>query len=152
MFVASALIFAAFQVKNDKIFRLLFVFSGIFAGTHFMLLGATTAAVVVLINGSRWLVSIFSRSRHWFWVYIFLLCISLFFTYSSPISLVAFLAGILGTVAVFHKEQFSARKILMGIDMLWIANNILIFTPIGVISHVLFFLSGLVGYKRLKKF
>jgi len=152
MFIAMICVFIAFQIKDDKWFRLMFVLSGILAASHFILLGAGTAAAMVFINTSRWLISIFSRSRYWFWFYILLFCVSLYFTYTNWISLVPFVAGLIGTLAVFQREQVKARKIYMGVDVLWILNNVLIHTPVGVIAHILFLISGFVGYQRVKKF
>lgn len=150
VFLGTVVIFIAFQIKQDKLFRSSFVLAGLLISTHFILLGAYTAAAIGFINTSRWLISIFSKQKYWTWIFIGLFCIALYVTYSSWVSFVVFAAGILGTVAVFQKDQLRVRKIYMGIDVLWIISNIVIFTPIGVVSHILFLGSNVVGYKRLK--
>lgn len=151
MFISLLLVIVAFQIKQDQLFRISFVLAGVFAGAHFLLLGAFTAAVMVFINTSRWLVSIFSKSKYLFWLYIALFCAALYFTYESWLSLIPFVAGILGTMAVFQENQLQGRKVYMGVDLLWIVNNILVNTPVGVISHIMFLLSGIIGYTRLRK-
>lgn len=151
MFIAVVLIIVTFQVKKDKIFRSLFVISGILAGIHFILLSAPTAALIVFVNASRWFISIFSKNKYWFWLYIVLFIISLYFTYTSWISIVVFFAGVISTIAVFRANQMDARKIYIGVDALWIINNIIIFTPVGIVAHLLFMTSNIVGYQRFRK-
>lgn len=150
MFISMVLTFIAFQVKHDKYFRIFFVLSGFFTGFHFILLGAYTAATMIFISSSRWLVSIFSRDKYWFWFYIILFSVSLYFTYSSWISILPFAAVVFGTIAVFKSNQLDTRRVLLGVDTIWVINNILVFTPVGIISHLLFIVSGFVGYRKLK--
>jgi hypothetical protein len=138
-------------MKRGTKFRLLFVASSIFAGTHFLLLGSVTAAIIVFINGLRWLVSIFSKKK----IFVFLFIIGIltvgYFTYESWISVITIIAGILGVLAAFNPNQIVTRKILFIVAVLWIIYNSIIFTPVGIISEAFFLVSNVIGYYRNDK-
>lgn len=151
MALAMVVTFATFQIKQERLFRWGFICAGFLAGTHFLLLGAYTAACVVFLNALRWMVSLFSKKRYWIMVYGALTAVILYFTYTSWISLVSFVAGIIGTIAVFQQSQLRMRAILMSVDALWVWNNVLIVTPVGVLAHVLFLGSNFFGHRALKK-
>lgn len=150
MFIATALVFVSYQFKEGKIFRWLFVVAGVFSALHFILLGAVTASIIVAINSLRWLVSIFSKERAFLYSFVVLMIGTLFFTYENIFSFIPAMAGVIATFAIFHKDELQTRIILLVVGLMWLGYNSIIFTPAGIISEILFFSSGIVGYLRLR--
>lgn len=150
MAVAAILIFSSFQFKKGETFRWLFVIAGIFAGIHYLLLGAVTAALIVFVSALRWFVSVFTKRAVFLYIFINLMIGVTFFSYRTVFSIIPLTAGIIGTVAIFHKNELRTRELLLIVSLLWLTYNSILFTPVGIISEVLFFASGVIGYLRLK--
>ncbi len=150
MFIATALVFISYQFREGKIFRWLFVVAGALSALHFILLGAITASIIVAINSLRWLVSIFSKERAFLYSFVVLMIGILFFTYENIFSFLPAMAGVIATFAIFHKDELQTRIILLIVGLMWLSYNFIIFSPVGIISEILFFSSGIIGYVRLR--
>lgn len=148
MLISFFITLSAFQMKKSITFRILFVISAIFAGSHFLLLGATTAGVLVFLNGLRWFISIFTKHKAFVVIFIILIGVTSILTWHSWISIFAVTGGLLGTLASFNKNEQDTRKILLGATSSWIIHNSLILTPVGIITESILFISNIIGYWR----
>jgi len=148
MFISFGITLVAFQLKKPSIFRIFFVVSSIFTAAHFILLGAYTAAIIVLISGSRWLASLFTKQKIFIAIFMVLAVVAAILTWDSWISLLPLAASLLGTLASFNTKEAHTRKILLGATSLWILHNTLVFTPVGIFAEGVFLVSNTVGYLR----
>jgi hypothetical protein len=136
------------QIKNPIVLRVMFFISALFRGTHFILLGAPQAGIVTFLTGSRWLTSIFTHKK---WIKIFFIIIIMiagWFNHAGIISALPVISGVLGTLAAFSQSDRNMRVYLIIAMILWVIHNIVIFTPIGILSSVFFLISNFIGYER----
>ena len=136
------------QIKNPLIMRVMFFISSLFRGAHFILLGIPQAGVVTFITGSRWLGSIFTNKK---WIKIFFIILIMtagWFNHAGIISALPVIAGVLGTLAAFSNNDRNMRVYLIIAMILWLIHNIIVLTPIGILSSTFFLLSNFIGYER----
>ena len=139
---------ASAQIKNPKVMRIMFFIASLFRGIHFVFLGFPQAAIITFTTGSRWLTSIFTHKQ---WVKIFFIIIILGIGVWQTRTLVGVLpvvSGVLGTLAAFTKQDRNMRVYIIVAMILWVIHNIIVFTPIGILSSAFFLISTMIGYER----
>lgn len=139
---------ASAQIKNPKVMRVMFFISALFRGTHFLFLGVPQAGIITYVTGSRWLTSIFTHKK---WVMIFFIIITMiigWFNHAGIVSALPVIAGVLGTLAAFSNSDRRMRVYLIIAMILWVIHNIVVFTPVGIVSSVFFLISTMIGYER----
>lgn len=139
---------ASAQIKNPKVMRVMFFISALFRGTHFFFLGVPQAGIITFVTGSRWLSSIFTHKK---WVMVFFIIVTFvagWFNHAGIISALPVIAGVLGTLAAFSDDDRHMRIYLIIAMVLWVIHNIVIFTPVGIISSAFFLISMMIGYER----
>lgn len=139
---------ASVQIKNPVVMRVMFFVSALFRGVHFLLLGLPQPAIITFTTGSRWLTSIFTHSK---WVKIFFIVLVLvlgWFNRGDIISALPVISGVLGTLAAFTAKDRNMRIYLIIAMILWVIHNIVVFTPVGVLSSLFFLISNMIGYER----
>lgn len=136
------------QIKNPRVMRVMFFISALFRGTHFLFLGVPQAGLVTFLTGTRWLTSIFTH-RNWvkFGFIVFTLGIGIWKT-ETIIGILPIISGVLGTLAAFTPKDRTMRIYLIIAMILWVIHNIVIFTPVGILSSAFFLISTMVGYER----
>jgi hypothetical protein len=136
------------QIKNPKVMRIMFFISSLFRGIHFLLLGFPQAGIITLTTGSRWLVSIFTH-RNWIKVFFIILIMGLgWFNHAGIISALPVISGVLGTLAAFTPSDRNMRVYLIIAMTLWVVHNVIVFTPVGILSSAFSLISIMVGYER----
>lgn len=138
----------AAQIKNSRVMRVMFFISALFRGTHFFFLGIPQAGIITFLTGSRWLASIFTHKKSVMVLFIIATFIAGWFNHAGIISALPVIAGVLGTLAAFSDNDRRMRVYLIIAMILWIIHNIVVFTPIGIVSSVFFLISSMVGYER----
>lgn len=136
------------QIKNPIVMRVMFFISSLFRGTHFILLGLPQAAIVTFTTGSRWLTSIFTHNK---WVKILFIILILgigAWRTETLIGILPIIAGVIGTLAAFSRKDRRMRILLISAMILWVIHNIVVFTPVGVLSSLFFLISNMIGYER----
>jgi len=136
------------QIKNPVAMRVMFFIAALFRGVHFLFLGIPQAGIITFITGSRWLTSIFTHKK---WIKIFfitLIIVAGWFNHVGIISALPVISGVLGTLAAFTTNDRNMRTYLIIAMILWVIHNIVVFTPIGIISSIFFLISNIVGYER----
>ena len=146
--VALACSLLTFQLKRRE--HILFVFAALSAALslHFYILGSTAASAVVAVSVVRFLVSI--RSQHRAWMYVFLLLTAAvgFITYSEPLNLLAILAGLLGVIATFQRDDLRLRRIMLSSSGTMAIHDLIVWTPVGLAVDLTAFISNIVGLYR----
>lgn len=153
LFAGATLItgMAAFQFRQrEHILRGWFL-AALFAATHFWLLDAHEASVLVLATAARLLVSSFTTDRRVMYLFLAISLAGFALTYQSPVSLLALAATLVGTVGSFQKTEKAVRYTMMATELLWATHNIVVWSPVGVVMEVLFFCSNLAGLLRHRK-
>ncbi|MCI5051189.1 MAG: YgjV family protein [Candidatus Pacebacteria bacterium] len=138
----------AAQIKNPVVMRVMFFISALFRGTHFIFLGVPQAGIITFVTGSRWLSSVFTHKK---WVMVFFIIITFvagWFNHAGIISALPVIAGVLGTLAAFSDNDRRMRIYLIIAMILWVIHNIVVFTPVGILSSVFFLVSMMIGYER----
>jgi len=136
------------QIKNPVVMRVMFFIAALFRGTHFLLLGLPQAALVTFTTGSRWLTSIFTHNKYIKILFIFIIIGIGFWRTETILGILPIAAGILGTLAAFSARDRRMRVYLIIAMVLWVIHNILVFTPIGILSSLFFLISNMIGYER----
>ncbi len=142
---------ASFQLKDEKIFKLLAAIGIGLAGIHFMLLGAFAGAALALINAFRWFVSIFYKNKIILALFIIIMITAGVITYESVYSLLPVIASVIGTLGLFHDNILRTREYFFVVGVLWIIYNSVVFTPMGIVAEIFFLVSGYCAYKNIKQ-
>jgi len=138
----------SFQFKDrNKIVFCLFC-SAILISSHFILLEQYTAAGLTAIAAVRFIISIYSTSKKFMFVFLATSFIVTFITYSGVLSILSYLGASVNTVASFCKEDKHLRIIMIVGTLFWILHNYLANTPAAMLMELLFLSSNLVGYYR----
>ena len=138
----------AVQIKNAKVMRVVMFIAALFNGTHFLMLGVPQAGIIEYITGSRWIVSIITH-RKLIMIFFIILIMGIGYMHADGIvSVLPVVAGVLGTLAAFSNNDRRMRVYLIIALVLWVIHNIIVFTPIGILSSLIFLISLIVGYER----
>ena len=138
----------SFQFKErKKIVACLFA-AGVLISSHFILLEQWTAASLMVIATTRYLISIFSTSPKLKWLFCGSSIVATTVTFSGLVSIISCLGSLFQTVAAFNKEDKRLRELMIVGTSFWLLHNYLIGSPTAVLMEVLFISSNLIGYYR----
>ena len=138
----------SFQFKErKKIVACLFA-AGVLISSHFILLEQWTAASLMVIATTRYLISIFSTSPKLKWLFCGSSIVATAVTFSGLVSIISCLGSLFQTVAAFTKEDKRLRELMIVGTSFWLLHNYLIGSPTAVLMEVLFISSNLIGYYR----
>jgi hypothetical protein len=116
---------------------------------HFLLLDRTTPAVMLLLTATRYVTSMFTRHRLFFYLYLTAAVVGIAWTYSGPLSWLALAGVFFGTLGSFQPTDRAMRQCFFCGNSCWITHNILAQTPVAIVMEICFFASNVVGYWRL---
>lgn len=146
--IAMLISIAAVQIKSLRAMRVMMFTSTLFRGTHFFLLGLPHAAIIEYVTGSRWLASVFTH-RTWVKVLFILIILGIGLSIDEEwTGYLATLGAILGTLAAFSSSDRYMRVYLIIAMTVWVIHNVLVFSPIAIISSIFFLASTMIGYER----
>lgn len=126
--------------------------SALFNALHFLVLGQTTAGVLILITSVRFLTASFTTDRRLMYLFMGILLAGFFITFKSLISLLAIGAALLGTWGAFQSDDRRIRIALVLCSASWIVHNTLVGSPVAALMETAFLLSNLVGWWRFYSF
>lgn len=142
---------AAFQFKERTVILRGWCLAATFASIHFYLLGSTEACVLVAVTALRFLVSSFTTDSRLMYLFLVLAIFGFAITYESPISILAFISTVTGTIGSFHGSERAVRYSMMVAEILWTIHNIIVWSPVAIVMEVLFFSSNLLGLLRHRR-
>ena len=150
IFVFSAMIFdfLAFQFKKRKYIFLCLIVSTCLISMHYFFLNKIAAAVILVFSAIRFVTYYFTENKNYLYIFIALNVISLFFTYKEIYDLIICAGTTIFIIGMMQKEDKLMREIMMISMVMAITYNIIIFSPMGVVTETSVLVSNLLGYYR----
>lgn len=139
---------ASFQFRQRKFTLLFLVGASVLISAHYFLLGAQAAALIKGVSVIRYIVALYSTHPRLKYIFLALVTIVGALTFRSYSDLLPITAGYCVTFAVFQTNEKRLRELMMISSLLVITYNILIFTPIGVLTELFFLISVMFSYWR----
>lgn len=132
--------FISFQLKENKKFFILQSLSGCMFALNFLLLGAYTGCMLNFINIFRGAVMLGGKKMHkapWLIAIQALYIVATILTYTNIFSVVALVAQLVGTLAMWSRNGKTIRVLqLFCVSPLWLVHNIFVFSIGGIICEV----------------
>lgn len=138
----------SFQLRDRRGILACLALSCALNAGHFALLGQGSAASLLLLASVRFLVSMLATSRVLMWLFMGLACAAVLATYQGPLALLGLLGSLLQTRAAFCQDDRLLRRWMLLGTLCWLANNLLVGSPVAALMEGLFMVSNLVGYYR----
>jgi hypothetical protein len=138
----------SFQFRQRARILACLVVAGVLITAHFVLLQRWTAAGLMVIATTRFLVGIFSTAP--LLKYLFAICalgVGVF-TYAGLTSVLSCAGSLIQTFGAFSPSDRRLRQLMMLGTSVWLLHNVLIGSPAAVLMELLFLGSNLVGYYR----
>jgi hypothetical protein len=142
---------AAFQFRERKTILRGWCLAASFAAIHFYLLGSIEACFLVGITAIRFAVSSFTTDSRLMYLFLALAIGGFALTYDSPVSILALISTLIGTVGSFHGSERAVRYSMMVAELLWVIHNTIVWSPVAIAMEVLFFSSNLIGLFRHRR-
>ena len=137
-----------FQLKRREMILSCFVASVLLLSAHFWLLDQHTASLLMMVAAARYFVCIFWIHPALKYISLVLVVILGILTYSGWLSVLGTVASILATLGSCSAHDKQVRLWTMCASSCWAVHNVIVQTPIGVLTEVIFLCSNLVGYYR----
>ncbi|MDF2153084.1 YgjV family protein [Vibrio sp. CAU 1672] len=141
----------AFWQKDDNRFRYnMMVFCFIMA-IHFALMGATVAAIGVVINAVRSFASIKTQSRKVMWFFIGLMWFMTLPNVSHFFELLTVIGSSVATWALFSRQGITLRLLILFNSFCWVSHNLWLGSIGGSLVESTFIITNLVTIYRLNR-
>ena len=138
----------SFQLRDRRRILACLALSCVLNAGHFALLGQWSAASLLLLASVRFLVSIWLVRSILMWFFMGLACAAVLATYQGPLALLSLSGSLLQTRAAFCQDDRLLRRWMLLGTLCWLANNLLVGSPVAALMEGLFLVSNLVGYYR----
>ncbi|MGR5502033.1 YgjV family protein [Vibrio sp. DNB22_10_4] len=139
----------AFWQKDDIRFRYHMTTFCFIMAIHFVLMGATVAAIGVTLNAIRSYLSIKTQSRVVMWCFITTMWIMTVPNISSMFELMTVIGSSVGTWALFTKKGITLRCLILFNSFCWVTHNIWLGSIGGSLVEITFILTNLMTIYRL---
>ncbi|EJG1634063.1 YgjV family protein [Vibrio parahaemolyticus] len=139
----------AFWQKDDLRFRYQMMAFCFIIGVHFVLLGATVAAIGVVINGIRSFASIKTQSRKVMWFFIALMWLMTLPNITHFFELLTVIGSSVATWALFSKQGITLRSLILFNSFCWVSHNIWLGSIGGSLVESTFIITNLLTIYRL---
>ncbi|QLK47737.1 YgjV family protein [Vibrio owensii] len=141
----------AFWQKDDMRFRYQMMAFCFIMGIHFTLMGATVAAIGVIINGIRSFASIKTQSRKVMWFFIALMWLMTLPNITHFFELLTVIGSSVATWALFSKQGITLRSLILFNSFCWVSHNIWLGSIGGSLVESTFIITNLLTIYRLYK-
>ncbi|MGR4989970.1 MULTISPECIES: YgjV family protein [Vibrio] len=139
----------AFWQKDDMRFRYQMMAFCFIMGIHFTLMGATVAAIGVIINGIRSFASIKTQSRKVMWFFIALMWLMTLPNITHFFELLTVIGSSVATWALFSKQGITLRSLILFNSFCWVSHNIWLGSIGGSLVESTFIITNLLTIYRL---
>lgn len=139
---------AAFQFVERTRILLCLSLAGVLLSVHFFLLGHSLPGYLVLVSVARKLAAVWWPKAAWLWLFLVIATACAILTYDGWLSIVAYLAAVLVTVATFRETDRELRRWQMAGTTAWIVHNSIAGSPMAVLMEVGCLASNIAGYRR----
>lgn len=141
----------AFQLQNRVHMLRAWGLAASFGAAHFWFLGAPEASLLVAITASRFIISSFTIDSRLMYFFLALAVGSFWFTYTTPISILALVATLIGTYGSFYGTENAFRYSMLAAQVLWFIHNYVVWSPVALGMEFFFFASNILGWIRARK-
>lgn len=142
--------FLWFQFKDRKKTVILLAVSCFLICAHYLLLDKFTAWIIVSLSAIRYIVSYFTTNKKVLLMFILLNSLVLILTFSELLDLIFFSWITISMIWNFQDQKHN--KLMRILMMIWtsivILYNTLIFSPMAILTEVLFLMSNFIWYFR----
>ena len=139
---------SSFQFKTRKLVLACLIGSNLFNIIHFTLLHKTTAAGLLSVTAVRYLTAIFTTQKSWMYFFWAITTVTTCFSFQGLISLLPFLATLIGTWGSFQEQDRTIRRAIMLGTSCWIVHNALVGSPVATAMEIFMLASNFIGYRR----
>ena len=146
--LAICLNILALQCRQRRTIILLLLVSCSLVAVHFLLLGYTTAAGLLLLSMARLAVGLWTVSKKMMGLFALAAIILTALTFTGWLSLLSCAAVLLSTIASFSEDDRRLRLAFMCAACLWVVDNGVVGSPGAMANDALFLVSNLIGYYR----
>jgi hypothetical protein len=153
-YIALLFVILSFQRNTRKMILGIMLTGLLLFVVHYLLLGATTGAVMNLIEAAVVFLAYKKESAKWaqsrYWLYIFIAAFILagLLTGTTFIDGLPIIAQIAGTLAVYQTRPRAIRFIMLIPRPLWFVYNLTIGSSAGMVAEILILTSVLIGIVR----
>jgi len=138
----------SFQSRTRRLILLWLFGTAVFNGSHFFILGRTTAGILYLVIAARCLAAAFSVNQKIMYVFFGLIGIGFCFSYKNPIGFLGLFGTLSATYGSFQRTEPRLRIFHMLSNVSWMIHNIVVGTPVAVVTEATFLTSNVLGYWR----
>lgn len=151
-YIATIFGIIAFQQRDDNRMRIFVCAMSCFIVTHFILMGAMTAAITSALAASRWGLSMFTRIRKFAPVlvpgYIVLFLVTGYLAAENWYDYLPVIASCTGSYALFYLQKIKLRVVLFFGGSLWVIHNFFALSYGPLVMEVFICLSNAVMIYR----
>ncbi|MCW0507105.1 YgjV family protein [Aeromonas piscicola] len=122
--LACAIGATAFLQHQDQKLRRHLTLNGVLLAMHFMMLGATVAAINCLLCAVRTWVSGYHRTLSVMWTFIVLACVLVLPQLEHPMQLLTLTGTTLSTYALFRLDGLPLRGCMLASSLCWVVHNL----------------------------
>ena len=139
----------SFQLRERRNVLLCLTVLSCLNASHFLVLGRTTPAILLLLTATQFVTALLSR--HWCFVVFYLAAaaVAIGLSYQGLPSWLAFAAFCCGTIGSFQHSDRVLRQCFCAGNIFWIVHNIIVGSPVAILIELAFLTSNLIGYWRL---
>ncbi len=138
----------SFQLKKRTHIVLCLSIAGIFIASHFLLLEKWTAASLMVIAVTRYIVSYFTTSKRLMATFIAASILASLLTFQGFLSILSCSGSVFQTMGAFNKNNKKLRQLMMLGTLFWLCHNYFASSPVAVLMEILFLSSNFIGYYR----
>lgn len=153
--VAAVFVIISFQVHNLKRMMVLQQTGYFFLAIHFILLGATTGAVMTIIGIIRLSVAAYIKKhpeyRRYYLIFFPIILIASWITATGPESLLPAIGYLLGTLAIYQQKMMTTRILFLTAHPFWLAYNFLVGSQGGIAMECFNLISSSTAIIRHRK-
>ncbi|WP_234494244.1 YgjV family protein [Vibrio maritimus] len=139
----------AFWQKDDIRFRYHMTTFCFIMAIHFVLMGATVAAIGVTLNAIRSFISIKTQSRGVMWCFIAVMWGMTVPNVTSMFEVLTVIGSSVGTWALFSKKGITLRCLILFNSLCWATHNIWLGSIGGSLVETTFIITNLITIYRL---
>ena len=139
----------SFQLRERRSVLLCLTALSCFNASHFLVLGRTTPAILLLLTVTQFITALVSRLRAFVGLYLAAAAVAIGLSYNGLPSWLAFGAFTCGTIGSFQHSDRVLRQCFCAGNLFWIVHNFLVGSPVAILIETAFLTSNLVGYWRL---
>lgn len=146
--IAMVFDFLSLQFKKRQYTFLCLIVSASLISAHYFLLNRLAAGVIVFISVLRFITCYFTTNKKYLFIFIGLNTLSLFFTYRALTDLIIYIGLVVFIIGNFQENNKLMRKLMMVGTSIIVLYNIIIYSPMGVVTEGSFLMSNFIGYYR----